>query len=250
MTIGEHLEELRRRLIRALLGLAVAFVLCWVFKGKILDVLLEPHRVAVRRVLGETSDPRLAIFTYLEAIWVYMKVCGVGALLLGGPILIGQVWGFVAAGLYPRERRAVTRHLPFAFALFLVGVAFGYFLLIPKGLEMLARFHDPDLMRIEFRLDSYLSLVFVLTFSLGIIFQLPLGMLILARIGVFSARDYRRKWPWFAVIGVVAAAILTPGPDPVSQLLLWIPMLGLYEFGILLAAAAYRARRVESPSEA
>jgi len=250
MTIGEHLEELRRRLIRSLIGLAVAFGLCWILRSQILDVLLEPHRIAVRRVLGEESDPRLAIFTYLEAIWVYMKVCGVGALLLGGPFLIGQVWGFIAAGLYSHERRAVIRFLPFCALLFLGGVAFGYFLLVPKGLEMLARFHDPGIMRIEFRLDPYLSLVFILTFSLGLIFQLPLGMLILARIGVFSARDYRRQWRWFAVISVVAAAVLTPGPDFVSQLLLWIPMLLLYVLGIFLAAAGFRARRVESPSEA
>jgi sec-independent protein translocase protein TatC len=242
MTIGEHLEELRRRLIVGLVALAVAFLVCWLFKEELFRLVTGPHRVAMARLGVQGPESRLAQLTYVEGFFSYCKVCLVASLVVGGPILLWQIWKFVSAGLYENERRHVTRWIPFSIVLFAAGVAFGYLLLIPTGLTYLAGV-VPEGVERTFRLEPYLNLFLLLTFALGVIFQLPLFMLVLSRIGLFSPAGYRSKRKIFILLAFVGAAVATPGPDPVSQVLLAIPMIVLYEVGILLAAATYRARQ-------
>ncbi len=242
MTIGEHLEELRRRLIVGLVAVVVAFGVSWAFKEELFWWVTGPHRVAMRRLAVQGPESRLAQLTYFEGFFTYCKVCLIAALLAGGPILLWQLWKFVSAGLYENERRHVTRWIPFSIALFAAGVLFGYFVLIPTGFTYLAGYLPEGVER-SYRLEYYLNTFFVLTFALGAIFQLPVVMLVLSRIGLISPAGYRSKRKFFILFAFVAAAVATPGPDPYSQVFLAIPMIVLYELGILLAAAAYRVRQ-------
>ncbi len=242
MTIGEHLEELRRRLIVGLVALAVAFAACWLFKEELFRLVTGPHRDAMRRQGVVGPESRLAQLSYIEGFFSYCKVCLVSALLVGGPILLWQVWKFVSAGLYEHERRHVTRWIPLSIVLFVVGVVFGYLVLLPVTFTFLAGV-ELEGVGLSIRLEGYLNIFLLLTFALGAIFQLPLVMLVLSRIGLFTPAGYRSKRKIFILLAVVAAALATPGPDPSAQVILAIPMIALYELGILLAAAGYRARR-------
>ncbi|MGH7151273.1 MAG: twin-arginine translocase subunit TatC [Planctomycetota bacterium] len=249
MTIGEHLEELRRRLIVGLVAVAVAFAGCWVFKEDLFRLVTGPHRVAMRRLGVQGPESRLTQLTYVEGFFSYCKVCLVASLLVGGPFLLWQFWKFVSAGLYEHERRHVVRWVPSSIVLFAAGVAFGYFVLIPTGFTYLAGV-ELEGVELSIRLEGYLNIFLLLTFALGAIFQLPLLMLVLARIGLFTPAGYRSKRKLFILLAFVAAALVTPGPDPSAQVLLAIPMIGLYELGILFAAAAYRARRTAEATAA
>jgi Tat protein translocase TatC len=246
MTIGEHLEELRRRLILGLVAVAVAFFACWFYREELLAIAKRPHATAMARlgILGESAE--LKVFTYLEAFYCFFKICGIAALLLGGPVLLWQMWRFVSAGLYEKERRLVRRIFPFSVGLFAAGALFGFYVLIPTALIYLAGIVPSSVGR-SYRLTDYLTIVFFLTFALGLFFQLPLGMLVLSRVGLISAPAYRRQRKWFVLFAFVAAALATPGPDPVSQVLLAVPMVLLYELGILLAAVAGRRPAPDAP---
>ena len=228
-TVGEHLEELRARIILCILSLFVCFIICWIFKADILWLAGRPHSLTMEKLGLPTT---LKVLSYQEGFFAYLKLCLISALFFAYPFIIYQAWRFVGVGLYPHERRYVKTFLPISFAAFVVGSMFGYFFLIPLCLYFLINILGPGIEPV-ITMSQYITLVFLLTLALGIVFQIPLVMLLIAKIGVCSAEDYvtYRK---YIILGIfILAAVITP-PDPFSQISTAIPMMGLYELGILL----------------
>lgn len=231
MSFGQHLDELRSRLMKAflwsLLGLAVVFY----WHREVMDFVLEPFRSVM---MDLNQDPTLKITAPAQAFFSYVKVSFVVGLICTAPFWIYQIWAFIAAGMYSNERRVVHKYVPFCLVLFLTGVTFGYTTLIPLGLRYLLTFGDPTVLQNWIGLKDYLGLFTVLTLVLGVTFQLPIIMIGMARSGVVGPEAFRRKRKWMILIIFIVGALLTP-PDPVTQCLMAAPLIGLYELGIYLS---------------
>ncbi|MBI5367171.1 MAG: twin-arginine translocase subunit TatC [Planctomycetes bacterium] len=241
MSFGEHLEDLRTHVLRALYGFLLMVLLALVFQDGIMAVATWPHRSTMARIEHErrpeaAPDPsslRLKVLAYPESIMAHIKLALIAAAFLSSPWLFFQIWTFVAVGLYPHERKYVNLFAPLTLGLFAAGALFGYYALIPLGLYYLATFGG-DLVEMSFTLDNYLDLFLTLTLVVGLSFELPLVMLFVAKIGLANAAAYRRHWRIAVLLAFVVAAVATPGPDPISQLLMAAPLVGLYFGGIAL----------------
>ena len=228
--LGAHLEELRYRLIIALLGIGAALVICWFLRDPLMRIVVQPHARAMRSLGYPTS---LRLLQYPEGFYAYLKVALLAALVLSSPLTAYQVWAFVRSGLRPNEQKMLARYGWTSLGLFLMGVEFGFIALIPFGLEFLIRIGG-NVAEPAIRIGSYVSLVMTLTLVTGLVFQLPLVMRFLSRAGVVRPEFYSR-YRRQAIVGVfLLAAVLTP-PDPFTQMMLAAPMIVLYEVGVLFA---------------
>jgi sec-independent protein translocase protein TatC len=190
----------------------------------------------IKVVEGSTVqiDQSLVSLAPLETITIFFMVCLVSGLVLASPWVFYQAWAFVAAGLYRHERRYVKKYLPFSLGLFLIGVFLCFFYVLPLTLTFLLQFNVWLGVAPTLRLSEWMGFATILPLVFGLAFQTPLVMLFLERISIFTADDFRAKRKMAILIITVAAAVLTPGQDPISMLLLAIPMILLYELGILL----------------
>jgi sec-independent protein translocase protein TatC len=243
----DHLTELRRRLIYALVALAIAFIGCFFIADKIYAFLTQP--------LADLLGPdRKMIYTDLtEAFFTYAKVAFFGAAFLSFPIIATQVYMFVAPGLYRHERRAFLPYLVATPVLFLTGAALLYYAIFPMAWHFFLSYEKsgaPGQLGIELlpKVNEYLSLVMHLIMAFGISFQLPVLLTLLARVGIINS-DQLRSARRYAIVGVfVAAAILTP-PDLISQFSLAIPLLILYELSILSVRMVERQRAAREAAQ-
>ena len=187
-------------------------------------------------VLPGVSEPKSALISLapLETMTIFFMVCLVAGLVLASPWVFYQVWAFIAAGLYRHERHYVTKFLPMSLGLFLLGVFLCFFGVLPITLSFLLEFNVWLGIEPKLRLADWMSFASILPLVFGVCFQTPLVMLFLERIGIFTADDYRAKRRIAILIIFIAGAVLTPGQDPFSMCMLAIPMLFLYELGILL----------------
>jgi sec-independent protein translocase protein TatC len=179
----------------------------------------------------------------LETITIYFMICMVSGLVLTSPFVFYQVWAFIAAGLYRHERHYVKKFLPFSLGLFLSGVFLCFFGVLPYTLMFLLQFNVWLGIEPTMRITDWMSFATILPVVFGACFQTPLIMLFLERVGILTADDFRKKRKIAILVMVAAAAILTPGPDVFSQLALAVPMVGLYELGILMIGS----NKVKSP---
>lgn len=273
MSLGEHLEELRTRLIRGLLAVFVAFCIGWAFQDPIQRVVLSPLHQALsglsekaitaaetklkenpemkRTELFITDDPedkrllrpvetRPMQTGVTEGFLVTVRMVFYFALFVGAPFLLWQLWQFIAAGLYPNERKTATRFFPHSIGLFLTGTLFGYFVLVPTAMYFLIGFISLDVVRPEIKLSEYFTVLTALTLAIGFVFQLPLIMILLSRAGLVPP-DRWAGWRRYFVMGAfVFAAMITP-PDPYTLLMMATPTILLYETG------AFIARRSAAP---
>jgi Tat protein translocase TatC len=231
MTLGEHLDELRGRLIKCLVIFGICFVAALFFQDKLMKVMTQPHVWAMSHL---EEKGRLVQLTYPEAFMAHVKLAFIAAVFVGSPLLGYQIWAFVAAGLYKRERRWVYFFAPVTILLFIVGSLFGYFILVRYGLYFLAQYGDPALIGHQMQLSRYLDLVLTLTIVTGVIFELPVVMMFLSKIGLVEPKSWSTLRRYMIVGIFIVAAFLTP-PDPVSQCLMAIPLLALYEIGVLVS---------------
>ena len=178
--------------------------------------------------------PTLSTLSISEAMMVYMKVSLVTGFVIGSPWIFFQVWSFVAAGLYPHEKKYVHYYLPFSLGLFLVGVLVCEFLVMPKAVEALLWFNQWLGLEPDMRLSEWLGFAIMMPVVFGLSFQTPLIMLFLNRIGIMTVDSFRekRRIIWFLM--AIFAAIITPSVDPYGMLFLWVPMCLLFELGIYL----------------
>lgn len=185
---------------------------------------------------GLTRPTSLKTFNVTEAFMVYFKVSLVTGLIIGSPWIFIQIWAFVAAGLYPHEKKLVNVYLPFSIFLFLAGAAVCQFLVIPKAIEVLLSFNEWMGLEPDLRLSEWLSFAMMMPLIFGISFQTPLVMLFMFKIGIVDVQAFRsyRKIAWFLM--AIFAAVITPTVDALSMMFLWVPMGFLYELGILMCA--------------
>jgi len=171
------------------------------------------------------------VLSYQEGFYAYIKLCLLTAVFMAYPIILFQIWRFVEAGLFKRERRYVKIFAPVSYIAFIIGVLFGYYFLIPYGLQFLIKILGGGIQPM-ITMSQYISLVTMLTLALGIVFQLPLIMLFISKIGMLKAEDFI-KWRLYAILIIfILAAVITP-PDPFTQVMTALPMIILYEIGIL-----------------
>ncbi|HMF12496.1 MAG TPA: twin-arginine translocase subunit TatC [Gemmataceae bacterium] len=318
MSFGDHIEDLRSHLVRAIAGFVVGMAVAFIFGSWVYEFITAPvvkqvqrfydHRVVktmenldagdkdlealnlptefkqqvkakdlkeALRLLGfqpaagqaaEVGDedfipftvyrqplyesaklqraqqevgrrPGLSTMNVMEGFMVYIKVCAFTGLVISSPWVFWQIWAFVAAGLYPHEKKYVHKYLPISLGLFLAGVLLCQFMVIPKAIEALLWFNEWLGLEPDLRLNEWLSFALLLPLVFGLSFQTPMVMLFLAKLGILDADSFRKKRriAWFAM--AVFAAIFTPA-DVLSMLLMWVPMVGLYEMGILMVQYA------------
>lgn len=232
LTLGEHLEELRSRVGWSLLFVLVGLVICFACDTPLMTVVLRPYREAIPDV--KNADKQLVSLKPAENFMNHLKVAFIGGLFLAAPFVLHQGWKFVSAGLYHAERKAVMTVFPISLGLFLVGCAFGYFVLVPAALTFLLGY-DPENVRTMIDLAEYLDFFFLLTLLTGASFELPLVMTFFAKIGAVTSATYRKKWKLAIFLSFLLGGLLTPSPDPFTQILLAGPLYLLYEAGILMS---------------
>lgn len=226
MPLTEHLRELRQRLIKSLLGLVVGMVIAFFFVDRIVRLLLA--------LAGDYHPVALGI---TEKFSTYMKVAFLSGFAVAMPVIVYQLIAFISPGLTRRERNYVLRALPFVTLLFVTGVAFGYFIVLPAALKFLLGF-GADVITTTPRIGDYIGFVTTLLLWVGVSFETPVVVYVLIKSGVVSARRLARMRRYAFVVALVAAAIVTPTPDPVNMMIVAIPMYVLYELGIVLGRIA------------
>lgn len=226
----EHLEELRQRLIKCLIVVGIAFGICYFFSKEILDFLMVPLKRSV-------PEGATAIFLNpAEAFVTYIKLSFYSALFFSSPYILYQVWLFIAPGLYAHEKRMVLPFMIVATFLFVLGVAFAYFVVFPFGLKFLFSF-STEFIRPAPRLKDYLSFTATLLIAFGVVFELPVFVYFLTKMEVIDEKTLSKNRRYAILIIFIVAAILTP-PDVFTQLLMAAPLLVLYEISIWVAKAA------------
>jgi sec-independent protein translocase protein TatC len=192
---------------------------------------------------------KMRVFSVMEGFMVWLKVCMLCGLVLGSPWIFWQLWSFVAAGLYPNEKKYVHVYLPFSLGLFLAGVVLCELFVIPRAIEALLWFNEWLGLTPDLRLNEWLSFAILMPLVFGVAFQTPLVMLFLERIGIMTVESFRRyrRMCWFAM--AVFAMIFTPSPDAFSMLLMWGPMVLLFELGIILCRISPRKPAFEDAPE-
>lgn len=236
MGLFEHLNELRVRLTRAFLAVFIGTVIGFFFAGEVLDFLRQPYCAAV----SSAELCRLQIIDPTGSVLVYFRV----ALMLGGiigiPMVTYQAMMFIVPGLTPKERRYVLFSIPPITFLFLLGISFAWFVLMPPALSFLQNF-QPQLFNTEWTADAYLGFVTALIFWMGVAFETPLIFFVLALLGLVEAGTLARNWRLAVVGASIAAALITPTIDPVNMFLVMGPLMTLYLLSIILV---YIGRRM------
>jgi sec-independent protein translocase protein TatC len=227
MTFLEHLEELRQRLVRAAIYLAVGFAACWGFREQIFAFMVQPMRRA-----GFTEK---FIFTGpAEALMLYMKMAFFAGIFLAAPFILWEIWGFISPGLYKNEKKWAFPFIGMGTFFFVGGALFGHYLLFPMTFGFLYTFGGPD-MQFMPRIGEYWSFYSWFLLGLGLVFQIPVVMFVLARLGIVTPGFLIRGWKFAILASFILSAIITPTPDVVTQTALAGPMIGLYGLGVLVA---------------
>lgn len=228
MPFTEHLEDLRRRIINSVITVVftclISFIICFSYRKEILSFLIKP--------VG-----KLYFLSPTEAFMTYIKISLVAGLLLALPVVLYQAWLFVAPGLKQKEKKYVLTFLPAIFFLFLAGASFAYFVLIPVGVKFLLSLSTPDLLPI-ITADRYLSFVFMLMLGCGIIFEMPVLVYFLTKLGIVNAEMLIKKWKSIILLIFLIAAIVTPTPDVFNQIIFALPMFLLYLISIWVSYLA------------
>jgi sec-independent protein translocase protein TatC len=227
MTIWDHLNDLRKRLFIGVVALAVTSGLSFIFADRIIAVLAIP--------LGGIAN--FLSIEVTENISVFMRVSLLSGFIFSLPIILWQVIGFVVPGLTRRERRWLYYSIPFGTFLFLLGVSFSYFIMLPTAIPFLTTFLN---IKTTPRPSFYIEFVTGLMFWVGVLFEMPLIVFLLAKLGLVTASMLLKAWR-FAVVGIaIIAAVVTPTSDPINMSILMAPLLALYFFSVGLAAIAGR----------
>ena len=226
MTFLEHLEELRWRIIYALIGLVVGTIVCWVFVDfLVVDVLLKPAKD--NGLLLQNLKP-------FGQLFLYFQVALVGGVILSLPNIFYQLWKFITPALRKRERKYILLIVFYSTISFLIGIAFAYFVMIPLAFKFIKQF-GTELIKNEFAVDEYVSIIVSVILAAGCVFELPMISFFLTKLGILTP-SFMKKYRRHAIIIImVLAAFLTPGTDPVSQVVLAVPLVALYEISILIS---------------
>ena len=231
MTFLEHLEELRWRIIYSLIGLAVGTIICWIFINFLVDqVLLLP---------AKHSGVQLQNLKPFGQLMLFFEVAIAGGIILSLPNLFYQFWKFISPALKKSERRHITTIVAFSTLCFIAGIVFAYFVMLPLTLKFAAQFGSEEIKNV-FAIDEYMSIIISIMLGSGFVFEMPMISFFLTKLGILTP-DFMKKYRRHAIVVVfIASAFLTPGTDPVSQLILAVPLVLLYEISILISKLAVK----------
>ena len=232
MNLMEHITELRRRLLIALATVVVTTVIAMAFGEQMIKILAIPVGGVEQLVSIEVT----------ENIGVFMRVSLLGGFIGALPMILYQIIAFVMPGLTKSEQRGLLIAIPFATLLFVAGVGFAYYVMLPAALPFLINFLGIETTP---RLSNYFKFITNLMFWIGISFEIPLVIYVLARLGIVNAKGLAKQWRIAIVVIAVVSAVVTPTPDPINMGLLMLPLFLLYWLSVLLAVIAGRHRKVE-----
>jgi len=226
MSFLEHLEELRWRIIYSLLGIVIGAIVCWIFIDFLVDViLLKP---------AKQSGASLQNLKPFGQLFMYMQIAIIGGIVASIPNIFYQLWRFIAPALKKQERKYILAIVIYSSVCFLIGIAFAYFVMLPLTMKFAAQFGSKDIVN-QFAIDEYMSIIISVMLAAGLIFELPMISFFLTKLGILTPEFMRKYRKHSIVIIMVMAAILTPGTDPVSQIILAVPLVLLYEISILIS---------------
>ena len=227
----EHLDELRKRLFVCIIAATVGVLVAAIFNGFMFDVLLRP----LRTVAGlPESATKITTFSPAEPFMVSLKVWVVGGLILASPVIIWELWAFLAPAFTAKEKRYFYPVVFSSTALFLGGCAMAYFVILPKGLSWLLTF-SAGYFNVQLRAEDYFTFMALFVLAFGVTFELPVVLVLLAKVGVIDDKFLKKNRRWAVVILAVAAAVITPSQDAFSMLAMFLPLYVLYEVSVVLA---------------
>lgn len=245
MSFLDHLEALRWHLIKGLGTMAVVVIACFFFADWIVEhVLLGPKNpdFITYRLMGIEATPfALQNRTVSGQFFAWMGTVFAAGMVLGAPFLIYQIWKFIEPGLYPHERKGLRFGAVGATFFFMLGIAFGYFVVTPLSLQFFTSFQLAPGISNEFDITKYFSMVTMWSMGVGFLFELPVVIYFLARVGILPAALLRKVRRYVFVIVLIVAAVVTP-PDPFSQIVVAIPLMGLYELSVWMASRTEKAQ--------
>ncbi|HTG01516.1 MAG TPA: twin-arginine translocase subunit TatC [Nitrospirota bacterium] len=253
MSFWSHLEELRKRIVRSLIIVAVGFGVCFNFSEDILRWLMWPMNTKIEwhlrapfiTIAPNAVQQKLHYMTLVEPFWSHLKIALIAGIVLVFPLVMYQVWKFIAPGLRINEKKYVGAFIFFSSLFFGIGVLFCYFFLLPFAIPFLQTYKTESLIAIV-TIGEYIDFVLKFLLASGVVFELPLIIVILSRMGIVSA-DVLAKYRKFAVLGAfIIGAILTPTPDIFNQTILSIPIYLLYEIGILAARLFGKKKKADT----
>jgi sec-independent protein translocase protein TatC len=227
MSFLEHLDELRKRLIVSVSALGIGFVVCWAYVERLLDFIFTPLTETIKGGKFQYIEPG-------EGFMLRMKLAALAGLFLALPVILWQIWRFVAPGLYSNEKRLA---IPFVFlstVFFTLGAAFSHYVAFPWTMQFFASFERPDMVFVP-AIKPVFAMYVKMMLAMGVVFEMPTAVYFLARVGLVSAKFLIKQFKYAVLIIFIAAAILTPGTDLVSQALMAGPMIVLYIVSIGIA---------------
>ena len=242
LPLTAHLEELRKRLIRVMVVVGMSFGVCYTFKDWSFQVITRP----LVEVLPQHSS---LIYTGLpEAFFIHMKIAFFASLFLTSPYTLFQIWKFISPGLYAKEKKYVIPFVISSTLLFVGGVLFGYFIALPPAFKFFVSF-STDALKPMVSFREYLGLTLKFLLAFGLSFELPVFMFFLTKLGIVDAAVLARQRRYAILVIFIAAAVLTPSPDVLSQILMAVPLMLLYEVSIGVAKFAGRQKVQEHDEE-
>lgn len=239
MSLTAHLEELRQRLVRSVLAYIVGVMITYVFSADIFTLLKRPLTELIKKHPGST----LAMRSLSEGFMVELKVALIAGLFVASPVIFYQIWKFVSPGLYDHEKRLAMPVIVSATVLFLTGATFGYFIVFPYTFDFFLSYTSPEVSAI-LSIDDYLDFASKMLAGFGLVFELPLVIFILSWLGIVRHTQLIAIRRYVIVLNFFIAAIITP-PDVVSQMFVAVPLVLLYELGILLSWMVGRQRKTD-----
>lgn len=262
MSFLDHLEELRWLLVRGSAAVLIMAVVTFFISDYIFDTIIFgptktdfvtyrffcdlSHYVGFKDSICVESLPFIIQNTNMEGqVNILVWICVTAGFILAFPYILWLLWGFVSPALYEKEKKNAKIFIFIASILFFIGVLFGYFVVVPMSVNFFATFKVSEVVKNQFSLDSYISLIKTSVIASGLFFEMPIIIYFLTKLGLVTPQFLRKYWKYAVVIILIVAAIVTP-PDVVSQLIVAIPMLLIYEVSILLSVLVHKKQRKEN----
>lgn len=250
MPFTEHLTDLRKRIIVSLAALLIGFIACFSYSEEIFEVLILPlksemsfsmHSPFVSLIPSKIKNPSLVFLAPAEAFWMHMKVSFVAGLVLSLPIILHQFWKFISPGLLLKEKKYIGPFVVSASLLFLVGALFCFLLVLPFAMGFLLTYKTGS-MTPMLSVGNYVDFCLKFILAFGAVFELPIIIVLLTRMGIVTPKTLAKNRKYAILIAFIIAAILTPTPDAFNQTLMAVPMIVLYEVGILVSRLFVRKK--------